>query len=54
MNNSRYKERLLFGRIYWHEELKALKLEHGEDLLLHLVLISLPAHFGQFKVSYNT
>ena len=35
-------------------KLKALKLEPGEDLLVHLVLISLPAHFGQFKVSYNT
>ncbi|RZC20264.1 Retrovirus-related Pol polyprotein from transposon TNT 1-94 [Glycine soja] len=35
-------------------KLKALKLELGEDLLVHLVLISLPAHFGQFKMSYNT
>ncbi|XP_014633291.1 uncharacterized protein LOC114406614 [Glycine soja] len=35
-------------------KLKALKLELGEDSLVHLVLISLPAHFGQFKVSYNT
>ncbi|KAF8411652.1 hypothetical protein HHK36_004210 [Tetracentron sinense] len=35
-------------------KLKSLKLELSEDLLLHLVLISLPAHFGQFKVSYNT
>jgi len=35
-------------------KLKSLKLELGEDLLVHLVLISLPAHFGQFKVSYNT
>jgi len=35
-------------------KLKALKLEFGEDLLVYLVLISLPAHFGQFKVSYNT
>ena len=34
-------------------KLKALKLELGEDLLVHLVLISLPAHFGQFKMSYN-
>ncbi|XP_006589923.1 uncharacterized protein [Glycine max] len=30
-------------------KLKSLKLELGEDLLVHLVLISLPAHFGQFK-----
>jgi hypothetical protein len=35
-------------------KLKALKLELPEDLIVHLVLISLPAHFGQFKVSYNT
>jgi transposase InsO family protein len=35
-------------------KLKALKLELPEDLLVHLVLISLPAHFRQFKVSYNT
>ncbi|KAL5179655.1 hypothetical protein HKD37_01G000926 [Glycine soja] len=35
-------------------KLKSLKLELGEDLFVHLVLISLPAHFGQFKVSYNT
>ena len=35
-------------------KLKSLKLELGEDLLVHLVLISLPTHFGQFKVSYNT
>jgi len=35
-------------------KLKALKLELGEDLLVHLVLISLLTHLGQFKVSYNT
>ncbi|XP_068638423.1 uncharacterized protein [Aristolochia californica] len=34
-------------------KLKSLKLELSEDLLVHLVLISLPTHFGQFKVSYN-
>ena len=34
-------------------KLKALKLELCEDLLVHLVLISLPAQFSQFKVSYN-
>ena len=32
---------------------KALKLELSEDLLVHLVLISLPTQFSQFKVSYN-
>nr|KYP37407.1 hypothetical protein KK1_041400 [Cajanus cajan] len=35
-------------------KLKALKLELSDDLLVHLVLISLPTHFGQFNVSYNT
>ena len=34
-------------------KLKALKLELSEDLLMHLVLISLPTQFSQFKVSYN-
>ena len=37
-------------------KLKALKLELSEDLLVHLVLISLPtqfSQFSQFKVSYN-
>jgi transposase InsO family protein len=34
-------------------KLKALKLEISDDLLVHLALISLPSHFGQFKVSYN-
>jgi len=35
-------------------KIKSLKLELGENLLVHLVLILLPAHFGQFKVIYNT
>ncbi|KAI3455051.1 hypothetical protein Pfo_011714 [Paulownia fortunei] len=35
-------------------KLKTLKLELYEDLLVHLVLISLPAQYSQFKVSYNT
>jgi len=34
-------------------KLKALNLEISEDLLIHLVLISLPASFNQFEVSYN-
>ena len=34
-------------------KLKALKLELSEDLLVHLVLISLLTQYGQFKVSYN-
>ncbi|RDX82701.1 hypothetical protein CR513_36471, partial [Mucuna pruriens] len=35
-------------------KLKLLKLRLDEDLIMHLVLISIPAHFGQFKVTYNT
>ena len=35
-------------------KLKGLKIELGEELLMHLVLISLIVHFGQFKVRYNT
>ncbi|KAL1340186.1 hypothetical protein AAHE18_U099200 [Arachis hypogaea] len=31
-------------------KLKALTLELSEDLLVHFILISLPAHFGQFKM----
>ena len=34
--------------------LKALKLEFSEDILMHLVLISLPTQFSPFKISYNT
>ena len=34
-------------------KLKALKLELSQDLLVHLVLISLPSQFSHFKVSYN-
>ncbi|XP_058726951.1 uncharacterized protein LOC131598355 [Vicia villosa] len=32
---------------------KAQKLEFLDNLLVHLVLISLPAQFDQFKISYN-
>ena len=34
-------------------KLRAHKLVLSEDLLVHLVLISLPTQFNQFKVSYN-
>ena len=34
-------------------KLKELKLELSHDLLVHLVLISLPTQYSQFKVSYN-
>ena len=34
--------------------LRALKLELSDDILVHLVLISLPAQFSTFKISYNT
>ena len=34
--------------------LKALKLELSEDILVHLILISLPTQFSPFKISYNT
>ena len=34
-------------------KLRAHKLNLSEDLLVHLVLISLPTQFSQFKVSYN-
>ena len=35
-------------------KLRALKLEFSEKILVHLVLISLPAQFGPFKINYNT
>ena len=35
-------------------KIKALKLELSKDILVHLVLISLPTQFSPFKISYNT
>ena len=34
-------------------KLKALGLDLSDDMVMHLVLISLFAQFNQFKVSYN-
>ena len=34
-------------------KLKTLNLKIYEDLIVYIVLISLPASFNQFKVSYN-
>ena len=34
-------------------KLKTLKIQLSEDVLVHLVLNSLSAHFNQFKLSYN-
>ena len=34
--------------------LRALKLELSDDILMHLVLISLISQFSSFKISYNT
>ncbi|XP_078159561.1 uncharacterized protein LOC144555194 [Carex rostrata] len=34
-------------------KLRTLKFEISDDLLVHLALIFLSSHFGQFKVSYN-
>ncbi|CAM8895612.1 unnamed protein product [Rhodiola kirilowii] len=34
-------------------KLKALKLELSENLPVHLVLISLPSEYSQFRISYN-
>ena len=38
---------------HFASKLRAHKLDLFEDLLVHLVLISLPTQFSQFKVSYN-
>lgn len=34
-------------------KLKGLKIELPEDVLVHLVLISLPPYFSQFEMSHN-
>ncbi|XP_020270137.1 uncharacterized protein LOC109845311 [Asparagus officinalis] len=34
-------------------KLKALKLDLYDELLVHLILLFLPAQFSQFKISYN-
>ena len=34
-------------------QLRALKLELFNSILVHLVLISLPTQFSPFKISYN-
>ena len=34
-------------------KLKASKLEFSNDMLMHLVLLSLPTQYNKFKVSYN-
>ncbi|KAL9690343.1 hypothetical protein QQ045_010741 [Rhodiola kirilowii] len=34
-------------------KLKALKLELSENLLMHLVLFSLPSEYNQCRISYN-
>ncbi|KAL9691329.1 hypothetical protein QQ045_011750 [Rhodiola kirilowii] len=34
-------------------KLKAFKLELSENLFVHLVFISLPAKYNQFRISYN-
>ena len=34
--------------------IRALKLKFSDDILVHLVLISLTTQFGPFKINYNT
>ena len=41
------------GMSHLASKLKAHKLDLSKDLFVHLVLISLPTQFSQFKVSYN-
>ena len=38
---------------YIASKLKALRLELSDDVLVHLVVLSLPTQLSQFKVSYN-
>ncbi|XP_074341920.1 uncharacterized protein LOC141704424 [Apium graveolens] len=44
----------IIGMSNFAGKLKELKLELSDDLLVHLVLISLPPQFGHFVVNYNT
>ena len=32
---------------------KVLKLDFSNDMLVHLILLSLPTQYNQFKASYN-
>jgi len=48
-NDSEY----IIGMSHLASKFRALKLEPLEDLLIHLVLISLPLQFTEFKICYK-